>query len=86
MGTNTDKTDWKQARKDRNRENLKRFDNLMPDQQAAIKKTFKALEAAQQTLTECNDLWLSDIKKLDSAFWQMRCCFKSVVAPEDDDG
>ena len=82
----TDETDWKQERVKRNRENLKRFDNLMPDQQAAIKKAFKALEAAQQTLTECNDLWLSDIKELDSAFWRMRCCFKSVVAPEEDDG
>ena len=42
--------EWEQWRKDRNQANLDAFNALQADQQAAIKQTFKALEAAQDTL------------------------------------
>ena len=77
--------EWEQWRKDRNQANLDAFNALQADQQAAIKQTFKALEAAQDTLRDCNDLWLSDIKKLDLAFWQMRHNFLAVFDPENVD-
>jgi len=83
--TNKPKTpeDWEQLRKDRNQANLDAFNALQDDQQAAIRQAFKALEAAQNTLSECQDLWLSDIKELDRAYWQMRHNFLAVVDPEN---
>ena len=85
--TNKPKTpeEWEQLRKDRNQANLDAFNALQDDQQAAIRQTFKALEAAQNTLSECHDLWLSDIKELDRAFWQMRYNFMAVVCPDEVD-
>ena len=85
--TDTPKTpeEWEQFRKDRHRANLDAFNALQADQQAAIKQTFKALSAAQDTLSECQDLWLSDIKELDRAFWQMRHNFLAVFDPENVD-
>ena len=85
--TNKPKTpeDWEQLRKDRNQANLDAFNALQDDQQAAIRQAFKALEAAQNTLSECQDLWLSDIKELDRAFWQMRHNFMAVVCPDEAD-
>lgn len=77
--------EWEQWRKDRNQANLDAFNALQADQQDAIKQTFKALEAAQDTLRDCNDLWLSDIKELDRAFWQMRHNFLAVFDPENVD-
>tara|TARA_X000001382_G_scaffold39715_1_gene26602 strand:- start:427 stop:690 length:264 start_codon:yes stop_codon:yes gene_type:complete len=77
--------EWEQWRKDRNQANLDAFNALQTDQQAAIKQTFKALEAAQESLRDCNDLWLSDIKELDRAFWQMRHNFLAVFDPENVD-
>ena len=77
--------EWEQWRKDRNQANLDAFNALQADQQDAIKQTFKALEAAQDTLRDCNDLWLSDIKELDQAFWQMRHNFLAVFDPENVD-
>ena len=77
--------EWEQWRKDRNQANLDAFNALQADQQAAIKQTFKALSAAQNTLSECQDLWLSDIKELDRAFWQMRHNFLAVFDPENVD-
>ena len=85
--TDTPKTpeEWEQFRKDRNQANLDAFNALQDDQQAAIRQAFKALEAAQNTLSECHDLWLSDIKELDHAFWQMRHNFLAVFDPENVD-
>ena len=77
--------EWDQYRKDRHQANLDAFNALQDDQQAAIRQTFKALEAAQNTLSECQDLWLSDIKELDRAFWQMRYNFMAVVCPDEAD-
>ena len=77
--------EWEQYRKDRHQANLVAFNALQDDQQAAIRQTFKALESAQNTLSECQDLWLSDIKELDRAFWQMRYNFMAVVCPDEAD-
>ena len=77
--------EWEQWRKDRNQANFDAFNALQADQQAAIKQAFKALEAAQNTLSECQDLWLSDIKELDRAYWQMRHNFLAVFDPENVD-
>jgi TRAP-type mannitol/chloroaromatic compound transport system substrate-binding protein len=76
---------WEQKRKERNQANLDAFNALQDDQQAAIRQAFKALSAAQDTLSECQDLWLSDIKELDRAYWQMRHNFLAVFDPQNVD-
>ena len=81
----TDEITWEQKRKERNQANRDAFNALQDDQQAAIKQAFKALETAQNTLSECQDLWLSDIKELDSAYWQMRHNFLAVLDPDKAD-
>ena len=81
----TDEINWEQKRKERNQANRDAFNALQDDQQAAIKQAFKALEAAQNTLSECQDLWLSDIKELDRAYWQMRHNFLAVLDPDNAD-
>ena len=81
----TDEINWEQKRKERNQANLDAFNALQDDQQAAIRQAFKALEAAQNTLSESQDLWLSDIKELDRAFWQMRHNFLAVFDPQNVD-
>jgi len=83
--TDTPKTpeEWEQFRKDRHQANLDAFNALQEDQQIAIRHAFKALSSAQDTLSECQDLWLSDIKELDRAYWQMRHSFMAVVDPEN---
>lgn len=83
--TDTPKTpeEWEQFRKDRHQANLDAFNALQEDQQIAIRHAFKALYAAKDTLSECQDLWLSDIKELDRAYWQMRHSFMAVVDPEN---
>jgi len=85
--TDTPKTpeEWEQFRKDRHQANLDAFNALQEDQQIAIRHAFKALSAAQDTLSECQDLWLSDIKELDRAYWQMRYNFMAVVCPDEAD-
>jgi len=81
----TDEINWEQKRKERNQANLDAFNALQDDQQAAIKQAYKSLDAAQNTLSECQDLWLSDIKELDRAYWQMRHSFTAVLAPDNVD-
>ena len=76
---------WEQKRKERNQANLDAFNALQDDQKAAIRQAFKALSAAQDTLSECQDLWLSDIKELDRAYWQMRHNFLAVFDPQNVD-
>ena len=68
--------EWEQWHRDRHQANLDAFNALQADQQAAIRQTF---------LSEYQDLWLSDIKELDHAFWQMRYNFLAVFDPENDE-
>jgi len=75
--------EWEQWRRDRCQARLDAFNALEADQQAAIRQTFNALEAAQTTLSECQDLWLSDIKELDHALWHLRSL--AVFDPENVD-
>ena len=50
----------------------KAMKSLTADQLNAIKQTHKTLSDALDMLRECNDLYLSDIRKLDDAFWQLK--------------
>ena len=50
----------------------KAMKSLTADQLNAIKQTHKTLSDALDMLRECNDLYLSDIRKLDDAFWKLK--------------
>ena len=45
--------------------------SLTSEQMQAIKQTHKALSDALSMLTDCHDLYLSDINKLNEAFWSI---------------
>ena len=50
----------------------KTMKGLSNDQLKAIEETHKSLANALSMLTETNDLYLSDIRKLDDAFWKLK--------------
>tara|TARA_R110001632_G_scaffold113632_1_gene224717 strand:+ start:327 stop:563 length:237 start_codon:yes stop_codon:yes gene_type:complete len=50
----------------------KTMKGLTSDQLKAIEETHKSLANALSMLTETNDLYLSDIRKLDDAFWKLK--------------
>ena len=50
----------------------KTMKGLTSDQLKAIDETHKSLANALSMLTETNDLYLSDIRKLDDAFWKLK--------------
>ena len=64
--------DYVKEREERVAKDKVAFDVLLDDQQKAIKETFEALDGAMETLRDCQDLWLSDVKKLDTAYWKLR--------------
>tara|TARA_B110000285_G_C14686290_1_gene407019 strand:- start:331 stop:573 length:243 start_codon:yes stop_codon:yes gene_type:complete len=79
----TNKTEWQieRAKKDVIRANAMKY--LTTDQLNTIKETYKALENALAMLSEMNDLYLSDIRKLDNAFWELKNEF-NLGGKEDD--
>jgi len=50
----------------------KAMNSLTEDQLKALNKTYKALENVLFNIREMEDLYLSDIRKLDTAFWKLK--------------
>ena len=50
----------------------KSMKSLTVDQLNAIKETHKTLADVLEMIRDCNDLYLSDARKLDNAFWKLR--------------
>ena len=46
--------------------------SLTQDQLQALNKTYKAIENALCNIREMEDLYLSDIRNLDNAFWKLK--------------
>jgi TRAP-type mannitol/chloroaromatic compound transport system substrate-binding protein len=52
--------------------------DLLPEQQTeAIKLTIKTLESVTNMLSETNDMYLSDLRKLESARWKLYNAFRT---------
>ena len=66
------KTEWEIERDKADALRAKAMKSLTADQLDAIKETHKTLEDALSMLSEMNDLYLSDIRKLDNAFWKLK--------------
>jgi hypothetical protein len=50
----------------------KAMESLTVDQLNAIKETHKTLSNVLEIIRDCNDIYLSDAKKLDDAFWKLK--------------
>jgi len=50
----------------------KGIDKLSQEQRDAVKEAYEAISTAMQSLHECQDLWMSDVKNLDDSMWQLR--------------
>ena len=65
----TKKTDWEiQAEKEKAMRE-KGLAGLTAEQTKTIKEAHKTIGACLDMLTECHDLYLSDINKLNEAYW-----------------
>lgn len=67
----TKKNEWQIEREKQQAANKKAMANLTSEQMQAIKQTHKALDDALTMLRDCHDLYLSDINKLNDAFWSI---------------
>jgi len=71
----TKKTNYDHYKAKRDKEEAiikKTMKGLSNDQLKAIEETHKSLGNALNMLGEMNDLYLSDIRKLDDAFWKLK--------------
>jgi TRAP-type mannitol/chloroaromatic compound transport system substrate-binding protein len=76
--TKDTKSDWEIAREAMIVANKKALD-LLPEQQTeAIKLTMKTLESVTIMLSETNDMYLSDLRKLESARWKLYNAFRTA--------
>ena len=67
----TKKNEYQIERERQQAVNKKAMASLTSEQMQAIKQTHKALSGALSMLTDCHDLYLSDINKLNDAFWSI---------------
>lgn len=68
----TKQIDWEEQRKLDQAKRKKAMQGLTIEQLKAIKEVHKALEDALAMLCECQDLYLSDIRKLDNSFYTIQ--------------
>ena len=66
------KDEWQLERERKDALRSKSMKSLTVDQLNAIKETHSSLGNALSMLSEINDLYLSDIRKLDDAFWKLK--------------
>ena len=50
--------------------------SLTQDQLVAIENTYKALDGVLLNIREIEDIYLSDIRKLDNCLWKLKHEFK----------
>lgn len=66
---------WEKQREKHRRERQKGIDKLSQEQRDAVKEAYEALSTAMMSLHDCQDLWMSDVKKMDDSMWQLRRLF-----------
>jgi len=71
---------WKAEREAQQKALLDSFENLTEEQQQAIRQMQTTVEGVLSMLNECHDLYLSDIDKLNTAFWKMYHQFPTKAA------
>jgi|TARA_B110000211_G_scaffold210296_1_gene248262 hypothetical protein len=66
------KAKWELERDKQDALRKKATKSLTEDQLQALNKTYKAIENALYNIREMEDLYLSDIRNLDNAFWKLK--------------
>ena len=65
------KEDWQIEREKRLAAQAKAFASLTDNQRIAIDQAYEAMQTIRTNIYDMSDLYLSDIQKLDTAFWSM---------------
>ena len=58
------------------------LDALQEEQREALQKSFDAMQNSVWMLNECNDLYVSDVAKLESAFHRLQSIFFDIEPSE----
>ena len=69
------KSQWEIEREQRIAKQAKAMKALTDDQLAAIDLVVKSLRSSLNTLNEIQDLYLSDVRDLETAYWKMYNAF-----------
>ena len=69
------KAKWELDQDKRDALKKKAMSSLTVEQLHAIKETHKALRHVLSIIADCNDMYLSDVRKLDDVFWKIRNAF-----------
>ena len=68
----TKKTEWEIQRDKQDAIREKAMKSLTVDQLNVIKETHKTISNCLMMIRDCNDLYMSDIAKLEDSFWQLK--------------
>ena len=69
------KDEWEIERAKIEKDQKKGFDSLTDGQKQCIKETYDTLKKTLQMLEECKDLYISDVRDIDTAYWDMYSSF-----------
>ena len=69
------KEDWQIEREKRLAAQAKALASLTDNQRIAIDQAYEAMQTIRTNIYDMSDLYLSDIQKLDSAFWSFYNAF-----------
>ena len=72
----TKKTDWQIKQDKINSERKKGLKAMTKDQRESVQKAWKAIESVLTSIREVEDVYLSDIRELDKAYWDLNHEFK----------
>jgi len=68
----TKKDKWEIERDEQDALKTKAMKSLTVDQLNAIKETHETISNCLMMIRDCNDLYMSDIAKLEDSFWQLK--------------
>jgi len=68
----TKKDKWEIERDKQDALKTKAMKSLTVDQLNAIKETHETISSCLMMIRDCNDLYMSDIAKLEDSFWQLK--------------
>jgi len=68
----TKKDKWEIERDEQDALKTKAMKSLTVDQLNAIKETHETISNCLMMIRDCNDLYMSDIGKLENSFWKLK--------------
>ena len=71
--------EWKAKQEREAKELRSNMAYLSDEQREAILKAQRALSGTMQSIHDCQDLWMSDIRELDEALWRLKNMFPEAT-------